>query len=101
VVAVRDLATRIPADLRAELAAAAAVLAAAGPAVVAALETLGRATTEADWAAQVPASLDPAELAGVTDDEWADVEETTGIANGWRWADRIRNAHPDYADGVR
>jgi hypothetical protein len=97
----RDLATRIPPDTRAELAAAAAVLSAAGPSVVAALQVLGQATSDASLAADVPASLDPAELADVTDDEWSALEAATGIAEGWRWADRIRNAHPDHADGAR
>jgi hypothetical protein len=96
VVPVRDLATRIPPDTRAELAAAAAVLTAAGPQVVAALEVLAKATTDAWFASLVPASLDPAEDADSTDEEWDALERVTGIAEGWRWALAIVEA----ADGV-
>jgi hypothetical protein len=89
---VRDLATRIPWEVRLELLAAAQVLATHGPAVAEALETLQRATNAAWFASMVPASLDPAEVADATDAEWDRLEDVTGIARGWAEAFRIATA---------
>ena len=91
----RDLATRVPADVRAELRVAVAILEEHGPKVAAALETLGRLTTEAWWASMVPASLDPAEDAETTDEEWERLEYATGIRRGWELADVLARATPD------
>jgi hypothetical protein len=88
----RNLADRIPWEVRADLAAATAVLVAHGPAVVAALALLDEATTAAWWASMVPASLDPAETAEQTDDEWAALERATGIDRGWSMVNALANA---------
>lgn len=88
----RDLADRVPADVRAELAAAVETLEVYGPRVVQALGRLERATTAAWIWTMVPASLDPAELAGGTDDEWERLEDVTGIRRGFDIADTITNA---------
>jgi hypothetical protein len=79
----RNLAARIPPDVRADLAAAADTLERYGPAVIQALETLERATTKAWLASMVPASLDPAELPDGTDEEWSRLEDVTGIRRGY------------------
>ena len=79
----RNLADRVPADVRAELAAAVHVLERYGPAVCGALHMLQRATTDACWAAEVPASLDPAETAEPTDEEMNALEVALGIDRGW------------------
>jgi len=93
----RDLAARVPAEVRAELAATVAALEEHGPPAVAAMQQLG-ALTRAVWlAVEVPASLAPEELGGADDDEWAAVETATGIARGWELADELVDAHPDLA----
>jgi hypothetical protein len=80
----RDLTSRIPPDVRTELAAAVAVLERYGPAICGALDTLQRATTDANYAAEMRvASLDPAETAEPTDGEMEELEHVLGINRGW------------------
>jgi hypothetical protein len=92
----RDLATRVPAEVRAELAAAVTVLERYGPAVCGALHALQRATHDANLAAEMRvASLDPAELADPTDEEMDHLETTLGIGRGWAAAFRVADVVHD------
>ena len=70
----RELTHLVPADVRAEVNTAVAVLGIQGPAVIEALRRLDRATTMA-WKA--------ISTLGVTDDEWALVKREVGIDRGW------------------
>lgn len=88
----RDLAARVPPEVRAELAAAVAVLERYGPAVCGALHTLQARTTDACYAAEMRvASLDPAETAPPTDEEHAALEAALGLDRGWAAAFRVRD----------
>jgi hypothetical protein len=92
----RDLAARVPAEVRAELASAVTVLERYGPAVCGALATLQRATTDANYAVEMrPASLDPAELADPTDAEMDALEAALGIGRGWAAAFRVADVVHD------
>ena len=91
----RDLAARVPPEVRAELAATVAELERHAPPAIAALRDLARLTRDAWLAVEMPASLAPEELGEVDDDEWAAVETATGIARGWELADELIDAHPD------
>jgi hypothetical protein len=71
----RDLTSRIPADVRAELDRVAGVL---EPAVQA-MRDLARLTTTVELGLAVPASLDPAELAPVTEDEFRHATLAVGL----------------------
>lgn len=86
----RDLTARVPWQTLVELAEATQVLEEHGPKVAGALELLDRATLDANWAATMRvASLDPAEVAEPTDDEWSRLEAVTGIRRGWDVASRL------------
>jgi len=96
---VRDLAALVPCEVADQLAAAVATLERHGPAVAAAVDTLGRMTTLA-WLATLGLSS-PDELAGMragdphldhTDDEWAACEKALGIDRGWTLAYQLRDA---------
>jgi hypothetical protein len=89
---VRELADRIPPDVRVALYAAVDTLEVYGPRVAAALAQLETATTAAWIASMIPASLDPAELEDGTDAEWERLEDVTGIRRGWDIAATITNA---------
>jgi hypothetical protein len=86
----RNLADRVPAEVRADLAAAVTVLECYGPPVVGALHMLRQRTTDACYAVEMRvASLDPAELAEPTQEEYERMEEALGIDRGWRAAFRV------------
>jgi hypothetical protein len=97
----------VPVHVRDQLDQAVADLERHGPTVARALLALGQ-TTHAAWLATLGVRCD-AELVGIdwdtlpdhSDAEWERLEAVTGIARGWKLADQVRNAHPDYADGVR
>jgi len=99
---VRDLAAMVPCEVADQLAAAVAVLERQGPAVAAAVATLGKAT-QAAWLATLGLSR-PEDLAGLdpgdprldhTDDEWAACEAALGIDRGWTLAYQLRDAIDD------
>jgi len=90
----RDLSLRVPVETVAELAEAVGVLERYTSVVCQALETLGRAATTVWYAAEVPPSLDPAELPATTDDEWYAAEQALGIARGFDLALLIDRANP-------
>jgi hypothetical protein len=79
----RDLADLVPADVRAEVNTAVAVLQIQGPAITEALQRLDRATTMA-WKA--------VNMLGVTDDEWEVVKREVGIDRGWDAAYQLLSA---------
>lgn len=86
----RDLSTRVPAEVRAELARVALVL---EPAVQA-MRDLGRLTTTVELALAVPASLDPAEDAPVTDAEFERVMELVGMDRAMELLGDLERAIP-------
>jgi hypothetical protein len=89
----RDLAARVPADVRAELDAAVTVLERYGPAICGALHMLQRATFDANLAVEMRvASLDPSELADPTDAEQEALEAALAISRGWVAAFRVADA---------
>ncbi len=90
----RDLTVRVPVDVQIELAIAVAALEAYGPIVCDALKALGRLATAAWEASDVPANLDPAEVAAASDAEWERVEARLGIAAGFDVALAIDKANP-------
>ena len=95
----RDLAAMVPCEVADQLRAAVAVLERQGPAVAAAVDTLGRMTTLA-WLATLGLSS-PDQLAGLdagdprldhTDEEWEACEAALGIDRGWRLAYQLRDS---------
>ena len=76
----RELTDLVPADVRAEVNTAIAVLEIQGPAVAEALRRLDQATTVA-WKA--------VSMAEATEDEWRLVERAVGIERGWEAAHRL------------
>jgi hypothetical protein len=71
----RDLTSRIPADVQVELERVARALEPAAQA----LRDLGRLITAVELAVDVPASLDPAELAPPTEKEYLHVTRAVGL----------------------
>jgi hypothetical protein len=94
----RDLVAMVPCEVADQLRAAVAVLEAQGPAVAAAVDTLGRKTTLA-WLATLGLSS-PDQLAELreedfpdhSDEEWAACEKALGIDRGWTLAYQLRDA---------
>ena len=94
----RDLAAMVPCEVADQLRAAVAVLERHGPAVAAAVDTLGRMTTLA-WLATLGlsspdqlAGLDAGDFPDVTDEEWTACEAALGIDRGWTLAYQLRDA---------
>jgi hypothetical protein len=79
----RELTYLVPADVRAEVNTAVAVLQIQGSAVTEALQRLDRATTMA-WKA--------VNMLGVTDEEWELVKCEVGIDRGWDAAYQLLSA---------
>jgi hypothetical protein len=71
----RDLTSRIPVELRAELVRVALVL----EPTATAMRELDRLRTAVELAIDVPASLDPAELAPSTEEEFLHATRATGL----------------------
>ena len=76
----RELTYLVPADVRAEVNTAVAVLQIQGSAVTEALQRLDQATTMA-WKA--------VNMLGVTAEEWEVVKREVGIDRGWDAAERL------------
>ncbi len=94
----RDLAAMVPCEVADQLAAAVAVLERHGPAVAAAVDTLGRMTTLA-WLATLGlsspdqlADMRAGDLPDVSDEEWEAVEAALGIRRGWDLAYQLRDS---------
>jgi hypothetical protein len=86
----RDLSTRVSIEVRAELERVALVL---EPAVQA-MRDLDQLTTTVELALAVPASLDPAELAPVTEDEFQHATRVAGLDRCMELLGAIERAIP-------
>ncbi len=75
----RDLWARVPDDTRAEVDRVAETLERLVPQVAAAVNDYRQVQRLVRYAADVPASLDPAELAPVTEEEDEQLMETSGL----------------------
>jgi hypothetical protein len=86
----RDLTGRIPPEMRAELQRVAGVL----EPVAAAMRDLDRLRTAFELAIDVPASLDPAELATSTREEFEHASRVAGLDRAMELAWAIQDAAP-------
>ncbi len=86
----RDLSTRVPADVQAELDRVAGVL---EPAVQA-MRDLDRLRTAFELAIDVPSSLDPAELAPSTEEEFLHATKAAGLDRALELVYAIENTIP-------
>jgi hypothetical protein len=86
----RDLTSRIPADVQVELGRVALVL---EPAVQA-MRDLDRLTAAFELAIDVPGSLDPAELAPVTEEEFLHASRVAGLDRATELLGDLERAMP-------
>jgi len=87
---VRDLTSRIPADVQVELERVARVL----EPIAAVMRDLGRLDTAVNLAIDVPASLDPAELEPPTEEEFQHVTRAVGLDRAMELLGAIERAIP-------